>query len=278
MESVDPVSVPAVPGGEPQPSAIAARFDLWAPGYDGSILQEAFYTRLHLHALQLAAHANPAPTRLLDLGCGTGRLLRAAAMRFPHTELLGIDISAGMLSQAAGAQDGHHRPAHTQPLDHLSAAAQDGHVPIHPRRPAGVPRRPAYLRADAANLPITDAAIDVTICTATSHHWPDPEPPLAQLRRVTAADGLLILAHLPGIASWDVHPATMRRPCRAGTSPLTTLLAEAGFRITKAALYAECPVMPTTVVLCARPDTAPRPRGPSRLLRSGGAYQTRSST
>jgi ubiquinone/menaquinone biosynthesis C-methylase UbiE len=237
---VDSASVPASQSGDHQ-SPVAARFDLWAAGYDTSVLQDAFYARLHYHVLHLAARVKPSPHRVLDLGCGTGRLLRAAAARFPHAELLGADISAGMLEQAqARAQ----------------AVAPN---PLGDRR-AGR-REVALLQADAAHLPLISAAFDVVTCTAGSHHWPDPRPVLAELRRVTAPEGLLILAHLPGVAAWD-H--------RTGTSCLTVLLGDAGFRITKAALYAECPVMPTTVVLCARPDTPPRRRsGVIRRLRPG---------
>ncbi|MFD0636181.1 class I SAM-dependent methyltransferase [Catenulispora yoronensis] len=236
---MDPASAPAPPSGDRRPSPVAARFDLWSADYESSILQDAFYTRLHHHALHLATHANPAPRRLLDLGCGTGRLLRAAAARFPQADLVGVDISAGMLDRARAMSAGR--------------------------------RCPTYLLADAARLPVADRSVDIVTCTATSHHWPEPEGPLAQLRRVTADDGVLILAHLPGIAPWDLKPAAgaRRQSVRTGTSRLTALLGDAGFRITKAALYSECPVMPTTVVLCARPDSAPRPRGVIRLLRSG---------
>lgn len=234
MEAVERASEPEVPDDDPRrPSAVAARFDSWAAAYDPGILQDAFYTRLHRHALHLATRANPDPHRLLDLGCGTGRLLRAAAARFPHAALLGVDISGGMLERAK---------------------AVDG-------RPGG----PAYLQADAARLPVADGSVDVVTCTACSHHWAEPEAPLAQLRRVTADDGVLILAHLPGLAGWDLAVPGGG----SGTSRMTELLGEAGFRIYKAALYAECPVMPTTVVLCARPDSAPRARGLVRVLRSG---------
>ncbi|NUR57140.1 MAG: class I SAM-dependent methyltransferase [Catenulispora sp.] len=242
---MEPASAPALPGGGPGPSPVAARFDSWAAAYDSSILQDAFYTRLHRHTLHLATRANPAPHRLLDLGCGTGRLLRAAAARFPHADLLGVDISAGMLERAKAVDAGRGSPT--------------------------------YLQADAARLPVADGSVDVVTCTACSHHWTEPEGPLAQLRRITADDGVLILAHLPGIAGWDLAAsagAARRsdvRAVRSGTSRLTELLCDAGFRITKAALYAECPVMPTAVVLCAQPDSAPRTRSFVRLLRSGAA-------
>lgn len=242
MDPVDPPSVPASGGDQPA-SPVAARFDVWAADYEASALQDSFYAPVHRHVLHLAARIKPSPARMLDLGCGTGRLLRAAARRFPHADLLGVDISGGMLEQARA----------------MSLERK---------------RRMTFLQADAARLPLADAAFDIVTCTASSHHWPDPQPPLAQLRRVTAPDGLLILAHLPGIAPWDLRTATgiRRQEVRAGTSHLTALLADAGFRITKTVLSSECPVMPTTVVLCARPDTLPRRRQRIRRLRiAGGA-------
>ncbi|MFL6116833.1 MAG: class I SAM-dependent methyltransferase [Catenulispora sp.] len=237
---MDSASAPASQSGDHQ-SPVAARFDLWAAGYDTSVLQDAFYARLHHHVLHLAARIKPSPRRVLDLGCGTGRLLYAAAARFPHAELLGADISAGM-------------------LEHAQARARAA-APIRLGDRRAGHREVAFLQADAAHLPLITAAFDVVTCTASSHHWPDPQPALAELRRVTAPEGLLILAHVPGVAAWDR---------RSGTSRLTVLLGDAGFRISKAALYAECPVMPTTVVLCARPDTLPRRRsGLIRRLRPG---------
>ena len=41
--------------------------------------------------------------RILDIGCGTGFLLKRLAERFPDAELYGIDTSASMLEQAQRA-------------------------------------------------------------------------------------------------------------------------------------------------------------------------------
>ncbi|MEY9892046.1 ubiquinone/menaquinone biosynthesis C-methylase UbiE [Catenulispora sp. MAP5-51] len=200
---------------------VDGRFDAWAPDYEASALQDVFYTRLHRRVLAFASGAPDAPRRILDVGCGTGRLLRTAAAAFPDAHLVGVDLSAGMLEQAQAM-----------------AGPGEGGV---------------FVRADSAALPFADGAFGVVTCTACSHHWQEPTAALAELRRITAADGLLALAHLQGVAPWD--PPDVRQIRRRGvriSSALAVPLLDSGFRIADAALFAECPLMPATVVLCAR--------------------------
>ena len=48
----------------------------------------------------LALTAAGAPRRVLDIGCGTGLLLRLLATRLPEAEsLVGIDAAAGMIAE-----------------------------------------------------------------------------------------------------------------------------------------------------------------------------------
>src|SRR5262245_32682801 len=75
-------------------------FDRWAPGYDDSALQTV-YECAHRTVLGWAAGLGVRPRRILDLGCGTGRLLALAAGTFPEATLAGVDASAGMLTVAA---------------------------------------------------------------------------------------------------------------------------------------------------------------------------------
>jgi S-adenosylmethionine-diacylgycerolhomoserine-N-methlytransferase len=47
-----------------------------------------------------AAAAEISPTRILEIGCGTGKNLEALALRFPDAAIVGLDLSADMLDCA----------------------------------------------------------------------------------------------------------------------------------------------------------------------------------
>src|SRR6185312_9717234 len=69
--------------------------------FDG--LAPTWETRIgphHLRALDLALADVPPPARILDLGTGTGIVAQAVAARFPEAEIVGIDVSAGMIDEA----------------------------------------------------------------------------------------------------------------------------------------------------------------------------------
>ena len=69
--------------------------------FDG--LAPTWETRIgphHLWALDLALEDLPAPGRVLDLGTGTGVVALALAERYPEAEVVGIDLSPGMIEEA----------------------------------------------------------------------------------------------------------------------------------------------------------------------------------
>jgi ubiquinone/menaquinone biosynthesis C-methylase UbiE len=71
--------------------------------FDG--LAPTWETRIgphHLWALDLALEGMPAPSRALDLGTGTGVVALALADRYPEAEVVGIDLSPGMIEEASG--------------------------------------------------------------------------------------------------------------------------------------------------------------------------------
>jgi ubiquinone/menaquinone biosynthesis C-methylase UbiE len=69
--------------------------------FDG--LASTWETRIgphHLWALDRALVDVPPPLRVLDLGTGTGVVAISLAERYPNAEVVGIDLSTGMIEEA----------------------------------------------------------------------------------------------------------------------------------------------------------------------------------
>ena len=69
--------------------------------FDG--LAPTWETRIgphHLWALDLALEDVPQPRRVLDLGTGTGVVALALGERYPGAEVVGVDLSSGMIEEA----------------------------------------------------------------------------------------------------------------------------------------------------------------------------------
>ena len=94
--------------------------------------------------------------RFVDLGCGLGAALEHAAAA--GAETAGIDPSPPMVERAA-------------------------------RR---VPRADVRV-GSAESIPFEDARFTAALSVSTYHHWADPEAGLAEVRRVLAADGRLLI-------------------------------------------------------------------------------------
>ena len=76
------------------------RFDQWATTYDRSYLQRRVFEPVQRTLLDMAVAEKPDAAAILDVGCGTGRLLRAARSRFPEARLEGVDAAPGMIARA----------------------------------------------------------------------------------------------------------------------------------------------------------------------------------
>jgi SAM-dependent methyltransferase len=93
---------------------------------------------------------------VLDVGCGDGRHLRAAAER--GARAVGVDYDAATL-----------RNTHTTLMD----------APVD------------LIAADASHLPFRTAAFDAVICTETFEHLPDDASAMHEIARVLAPGGML---------------------------------------------------------------------------------------
>jgi SAM-dependent methyltransferase len=150
-------------------------FDAWAPTYEHSILQPTLYEPAQHAVLELARQLAPQPRRVLDVGCGTGRLLRHARRHYPSAMLVGVDISTTMVAVAA------------------STAPQLG---IHP------------LCAAAERLPFAGMRFDVVLVTMSLRHWNDLEAGVEQAQRVLTGGGVLVIAD---VFPADPRPSRLRR-------------------------------------------------------------------
>jgi ubiquinone/menaquinone biosynthesis C-methylase UbiE len=172
--SVPGGSAPSLPGhilggwavcqtaGVPPHRDVAA-FDERAAGYE-----QGWRGRLHHdiadRAAELAVSVHAAPWRVLDVGCGTGYLLRLLAGRYPQaTELAGLDPAPSMIEAAEQAADD---------------------------------RRLRFTVGAAEALPYPDDAFDLVISTTSFDHWADQRAGLGGCARVLAPGGHLVLADL----------------------------------------------------------------------------------
>ena len=137
------------------------RFNRWAATYDQSWAQRWYFGPVHSAMIsKIAGDAVvDAPKCILDVGCGTGRLLRTAAKSWPLARLVGVDPAEHMVAEAR----------------RLTTKA-DFHV------------------AHAEELPIPDATVDLALTSVSFHHWQDQPRGLQEIVRVLVPGGRLCLA------------------------------------------------------------------------------------
>jgi ubiquinone/menaquinone biosynthesis C-methylase UbiE len=173
-----------------------AAFDQRARGYE-----EGWRGRLH-HEIadrtaDLALGCVPAPQRILDVGCGTGYLLRQLAARCPQAaELRGIDAAPMVIEVAA------------------ATSADD---------------RLRFRAGTAEELPWPTETFDLVVSTTSFDHWADQQAGLTECARVMVPGGTLVLVDqfssllLPTLLAGRRGKARTKR--RAGK-----LVVAAGFR------------------------------------------------
>jgi SAM-dependent methyltransferase len=135
------------------------------------------------------------PSRILALGCGTGRMPAWRASGYPHERVVGVDASTIMVENAG-----------------------DGGGPDQ-----------AHFAAE--RLAFADAAFDLVVVTLPVSHWTDKAAGLAGVGRVMAPGATLVVAgvspdgRFPALTAWSRH----RKPWLRRELP--SLIAAAGFRV-----------------------------------------------
>ncbi|MEM1171127.1 MAG: class I SAM-dependent methyltransferase [Cyanobacteria bacterium P01_H01_bin.35] len=133
-------------------------FDRWAPSYDWlfpSVVYQAIHKRL-LEYINL-----PASTNVLDLGCGTGKLLYRLAINFPNLQGTGLDLSPEMISQANSRNY--------------------------------YPERLTFLLGNSEEMPSADEQFDAVFNTISFLHYPHPQQVFNEVSRVLRPGGYFYL-------------------------------------------------------------------------------------
>jgi ubiquinone/menaquinone biosynthesis C-methylase UbiE len=138
---------------------LVEEFDRMAEIYDAFV--RPFSTPIFDEALEELQRWLPRDARVLDAGCGAGRELQRIARLVPDGELVGLDLSAGMVEAAS-------RDARAHGLDHC-----------------------AFFQADVGDLPREfDGAFDVVYSSLAHHHYPDPPAATREIFRVLRPGGV----------------------------------------------------------------------------------------
>ena len=170
-----------------KPERGQGHFDRWAPRYDRSIHQKLMFGPVHDVVLSAFSTLGAVPRDILDVGCGTGRLLESAGRRWDGAQLTGIDASEAMIAEARGKHEGDARFI--------------------------------FRQADASGLPLKDASFDAVFSTMSFHHWGDQASGIREVARVLRPGGFFVLADVSMPLFFRLRPlfnrgghATFQRP------------------------------------------------------------------
>jgi SAM-dependent methyltransferase len=157
-------------------------FDRRAPTYEHGFLGR-WHSHIDTAVAELIASIEPTPRRILDVGCGTGRLLRQLAEALPSAHLIGLDCSPAMVAQA---------------------------------RWAGKPYqgRIRFVQCRAESMPLAADSCDLVLTSLSFDHWDDQRAGLRECARVLSAKGTFLLIDLVG--TWPGLSARLsaRNPAR----------------------------------------------------------------
>lgn len=169
-------------------------FEHWSSTYEDSWMQRVFFDPAHRDVLALAASVVDQPETILDIGCGTGKLLRKAGACWPEAKLIGVDPASGMIEAAK----------------RLTPDA-------------------TFYVGSAEALPLEDASVDLAMSTLSFHHWEDQAAGVREVARVLRPGGHFILVDM-SFPGWMVH-SIIRQSRVHDRAEMRALFAQAGLRV-----------------------------------------------
>jgi ubiquinone/menaquinone biosynthesis C-methylase UbiE len=163
-------------------------------------MQRIIFNPIQRAVLEVAEEQVGRPGAILDVGCGTGKLLKSARSRFPDARLVGVDAAEEMVKYAQATS------------------------------PAGTIE---FRQAMAEELPFPNGSFDLVFSTMTFHHWQDQARGAAEVARVLTPGGRWLLADF--VASGFMKPlrALLKIHQFPDRAHLQAMLADAGVKVVK---------------------------------------------
>ena len=176
-----------------------AAFNDRATGYDRGWLGRVHH-EIADRTANLAVATVASADQVLDVGCGTGYLVRALAHRYPNAkQLAGIDAAPQMIAVAR-------------------TLAQDDRL--------------SFTLGVAEELGYADRTFDLVVSTTSFDHWSDQQAGLVECARVLRPGGRLLL--VDQFSRWLVPTLVGSRRSKARTKGRADrLLLQAGFQSPK---------------------------------------------
>ena len=151
-------------------SSVQQQYDDVAPDYEE---KWQLYIRLTVEAFMQRTgplEYGGDTAKVLDVGTGTGCLVRALHERWPRRRHTGVDISKEMLHAAREAAP-----------------------------------KCTFVHGTAEALPFPDASFDAAVSLSSLHFWSDPAAGLREIARVLRPGGVLVLSDWRALPTY--HPA-----------------------------------------------------------------------
>ncbi len=147
-------------------------FARWSESYDHSTLQWLLFGPSHRALLRrMKAVSRGRPTRVLDVGCGTGKFAARIREESPQAEVWGVDLVADMLSKGSERWREH----------------AGGVIPV---------------QADSERLPFAADMFDIVTCANSFHHYPNQARAIFEMHRVLKPGGRLMIVDGYRDAPW----------------------------------------------------------------------------